>query len=175
MEGGRRAGGDLDAVIASAKKAIDNTRSVGIGLSACTIPANGKANFHIADGEMEVGIGHHGEHGVHVMRTVSAKDMAAMMLDIVLPDFPLERGEEVAVLVSGLGATPLMEQYILYAEVSQRLAAAGLKIGFRLVGNLFTSLEMMGVTLTVTRLDDELKQLFAAPCSSIGLTVGERA
>lgn len=175
--GGARAaaGGDLDAVIASAKKAIDNTRSVGIGLSACTIPANGKANFHIADGEMEVGIGHHGEHGVRVMRTVSAKDMAAMMLDIVLPDFPLERGEEVAVLVSGLGATPLMEQYILYAEVSQRLAAAGLKIGFRLVGNLFTSLEMMGVTLTVTRLDDELKQLFAAPCSSIGLTVGERA
>ncbi|WP_028231256.1 dihydroxyacetone kinase subunit DhaK [Paraburkholderia mimosarum] len=175
--GGARAalGGDLDAVIASAQKAIDHTRSVGIGLSACTIPANGKANFHIADGEMELGIGHHGEHGVKVTRTVPAKDMAALMLDIVLPDFPLERGEEVSVLVSGLGATPLMEQYILYAEVAARLAEAGLSIGFRFVGNLFTSLEMMGVTLTVTRLDDELKQLLAAPCRSIGLTMGDGA
>lgn len=173
--GGARAaaGGDLDAVIASARKAIDQTRSVGIGLSACTIPANGKANFHIADGEMELGIGHHGEHGVRVARTVPARDMAALMLDIVLPDFPLERGEEVAVLVSGLGATPLMEQYILYAEVAERLAAAGIRVGFRRVGNLFTSLEMMGVTLTLTRLDEELTSLFAAPCASIGLVQGE--
>ncbi|WP_458070349.1 dihydroxyacetone kinase subunit DhaK [Rhodanobacter sp. BL-MT-08] len=175
--GGARAalGGDLDAVIASARKAIDNTRSVGIGLSACTIPANGKANFHIADGEMELGIGHHGEHGVSVTKTVPAKDMAKMMLDIVLPDFPIARGDEVAVLISGLGATPVMEQYILYAEVADQLAAAGVKIGFRFVGNLFTSLEMMGVTLTITRLDDELRELLAHPCSSIGLTVGAGA
>ncbi len=175
--GGARAvlGGDLDAVVASAQKAIDNTRSVGIGLSACTIPANGHPNFQIADGEMELGIGHHGEHGIKVMRTVPAKEMAALMLDIILPDFPLERGEEVSVLVSGLGATPLMEQYILYAEVAERLASVGLKIGFRYVGNLFTSLEMMGVTLTLTRLDAELKQLLAAPCSSMGLSIGGRA
>jgi dihydroxyacetone kinase-like protein len=172
--GGARAalGGDLDAVIASAQKAIDSTRSVGIGLSACTIPANGKANFHIADGEMELGIGHHGEHGVSVTKTVPAKDMAKLMLDIILPDFPIARGDEVAVLISGLGATPLMEQYILYAEVADLLAAEGVKVAFRFVGNLFTSLEMMGVTATVTRLDEELKDLLAYPCSSIGLTVG---
>ena len=171
--GGARAaqGGDLDAVIASAQKAIDSTRSVGIGLSACTIPANGKANFHIADGEMEVGIGHHGEHGVQVAKTVPSKDMAKRMLDIVLPDFPLARGDEVAVLISGLGATPLMEQYILYADVVEQLSAAGVRVVQRFVGNLFTSLEMMGVTLTVTKLDDELKSLLAYPCSSIGLTV----
>lgn len=175
--GGARAelGGDLDAVIASAQKAIDNTRSIGLGLSACTIPANGKANFHIADGEMELGIGHHGEHGVKVTKTVPAKEMAKMMLDIILPDFPISRGDDVAVLISGLGATPLMEQYILYAEVAEQLAAAGVSISFRFVGNLFTSLEMMGVTLTITRLDDELRLLLAHPCHSIGLTVGAGA
>ncbi|MET0331902.1 MAG: dihydroxyacetone kinase subunit DhaK [Dyella sp.] len=167
-------GGDLDAVIASAQKAIDSSRSVGIGLSACTIPANGKPNFHIADGEMELGIGHHGEHGVSVTKTVPAREMAKMMLDIILPDFPIAQGDEVAVLVSGLGATPLMEQYILYADVAELLAQAGVKVSLRLVGNFFTSLEMMGVTLTITRLDDELKQLFAYPCSSIGWTVPAR-
>ena len=175
--GGARAalGGDLDAVSASAQKAIDNTRSVGIGLSACTIPANGKANFHIADGQMELGIGHHGEHGISVVKTLPARDMAKMMLDIILPDFPITRGDEVAVLISGLGATPVMEQYILYGEVADQLAAAGVRIGNRFVGNLFTSLEMMGVTLTLTRLDDELRQLLGHPCASMGLTVGAPA
>jgi dihydroxyacetone kinase-like protein len=97
-----------------------------------------------------------------------------MMLDIILPDFPIAHGDEVAVLVSGLGATPLMEQYILYADVAELLAQAGVKVSLRLVGNFFTSLEMMGVTLTITRLDDELKELFAYPCSSIGWTVPAR-
>ncbi|MEZ2417058.1 dihydroxyacetone kinase subunit DhaK [Luteibacter sp. RCC_6_2] len=171
--GGARAalGGSLDEVIATAQKAIDATRSVGIGLSACTIPAAGKANFHIADGEMEVGIGHHGEHGVQVTKTVSSRDMAKMMLDIILPDFPLAKGDEVSVLVSGLGATPLMEQYIFYADVAEQLEAAGATVAFRFVGNLFTSLEMNGITLTLTRLDDELKTCLAHPCSSIGLKV----
>src|SRR5699024_3049328 len=125
--GGARAalGGSLDEVIASAQKALDATRSVGIGLSPCTIPANGKPNFEIPDGQMEVGIGHHGEHGVRVADTVSAKQMAAQMLDIIMPDFPIEGGEEVAVLVSGLGATPRMEQYILYGEVAAQLEERG--------------------------------------------------
>jgi len=171
--GGAKAamGGSLDEVIAAAQKAIDNTRSIGIGLSACTIPAVGKPNFSIKDGEMEVGIGHHGEPGVKVMKTTGAKEMADMMLESVLPDLPFERGAEVAVLLSGLGATPIMELYILYARVAEVLASKGIEVRFKFLGNLFTSLEMMGVTLTVMKLDDELKACLAHPCRAPGLTV----
>ena len=164
-------GGSLDEVIAVAQKAIDATRSIGIGLSACVIPAVGKANFTIEHGTMEVGIGHHGEPGIDVRRTVSAADMAQMMLDVVLPDLPFAAGDRVAVLISGLGATPVMEQYILYGEIASRLQKRGIDIAFNLVGNLFTSLEMMGVTLTLMKLDDELLQCLRAPCRSVGITV----
>jgi dihydroxyacetone kinase len=169
-------GGSLDEVIAVAQRAIANTRSIGIGLSACVIPAVGKANFHIEHGTMEVGIGHHGEPGIDVRKTVSAAEMADLMLDVVLPDLPFAGGDRVAVLLSGLGATPLMEQYILYGEIARRLAARDIAVAFSKVGNLFSSLEMMGVTLTVMKLDDELLQCLQAPCSSVGLTVvGEAA
>lgn len=165
-------GGDLDAVADAARHCISQTRSVGIGLSACTIPANGQPNFHIPEGKMEVGIGHHGEHGVSVHEVLPAAGMAQMMLDMVVPELALARGDEVAVLLSGLGATPLMEQYILYAEVARRLAGGGVDVVFARVGNLFTSLEMMGVTLTVTRLDSALRQWLLDPCDSPGLHVG---
>lgn len=164
-------GGTLDEVIAAAQKAIANTRSIGVGLSACVIPAVGHANFSIAPGTMEVGIGHHGEPGIDVRPTVSADQMAEMMLDVVLPDLPFAAGDRVAVLISGLGATPVMEQYILYGEVARRLQARGIHIAFNQVGNLFTSLEMMGVTLTLTKLDDELETCLKQPCRSVGLTV----
>ncbi|WP_420542712.1 dihydroxyacetone kinase subunit DhaL [Sphaerotilus sulfidivorans] len=168
-------GAGLDEVITAAQKAIDRTRSVGIGLSACVIPAVGHANFKIEHGTMEVGIGHHGEPGIDVRATVSAAEMAEMMLDIVVPDLPFVAGNRVAVLISGLGATPLMEQYILYGEVEKRLRARGITVAVNFVGNLFSSLEMMGVTLTVMQLDDELEGLLKAPCRSVGLTVtGER-
>jgi len=171
--GGAKAamGGSLDQVIAAAQKAIDSTRSIGIGLSPCTIPAVGKPNFQIKDGEMEVGIGHHGEPGMQVMKTTPAKEMADLMLDTILPDLPFEAGQEVAVLLSGLGATPIMELYILYARVAEVLASKKIAVRFNFVGNLFTSLEMMGITLTVMRLDDELKACLAHPCRSLGLTV----
>jgi dihydroxyacetone kinase len=171
--GGAKAamGGSLDEVIAAAQKAIDSTRSIGIGLSACTIPAVGKPNFQIKDGEMEVGIGHHGEPGMKVMKTASGNEMADLMLSTVLPDLPFEQGAEVALLLSGLGATPIMELYILYARVAEVLASKGIKVRFNFVGNLFTSLEMMGVTLTLMKLDDELKACLAYPCRSVGLTV----
>lgn len=165
------AGGSLDEVIAAAQKAIDNTRSIGVGLSACVIPAVGKANFSIEHGTMEVGIGHHGEPGISVQKTVSAREMARLMLDTILPDKPFVRGDRVAVLVSGLGATPVMEQYILFGEVQAMLEAAGITVEVNFVGNLFTSLEMMGVTLTLMKLDDELAGLLKAPCRSVGLSV----
>ena len=164
-------GGSLDEVIAAAQKAINNTRSIGIGLSACIIPAVGHANFTIENGKMEVGIGHHGEPGIDVRTTVSANEMAELMLDVVLPDLPFQLGDKVAILVSGLGATPIMELYILYGEIAKRLGTKGTNVTFNKVGNLFTSLEMMGVTLTMMKLDDELESCLQVPCNSIGITV----
>ena len=170
--GGARAaaGGSLDEVIAVAQKAVANTRSVGIGLSPCTLPAVGHPNFEIKDGTMELGIGHHGEPGVSVIPLETAAEMAARMAGIVLGDYPYAEGEEAAVLVSGLGATPVMEVYILYNELEKILAAKGIRVYRSYVGNYFTSLEMMGATLTMMKLDDELKVLLDAECESMGLT-----
>lgn len=169
--GGAKAskGGSLDEVIAAAQKAIDNTRSVGIGLTPCTIPAVGKPNFKIEEGTMEVGIGHHGEPGIKVMELKSADEMAEMMVDIVVPDLPFVENDEVVALVSGLGATPVMELYILYNKIEELLAAKGIKVYRSYVGNYFTSLEMMGATLTVMKLDDELKELVDEEANSMGL------
>ena len=168
-------GGSLDEVIAAAQKAIDNTRSIGIGLSACIIPAVGHANFTIENGKMEVGIGHHGEPGIDVRTTVSAAEMAELMLKVVVPDLPFGKGDRVALLVSGLGATPIMELYILYGELAKRLEAQGITVVFNKVGNLFTSLEMMGVTLTMMKVDDELEACLKAPCDCVGINVAGNA
>lgn len=164
-------GGSIHEVIDIAQKAIENTRSIGIGLSACIIPAVGKANFTIEHGTMEVGIGHHGEPGIDVRKTATAAEMADLMLKVVLPDLPFSSGDRVAVLISGLGATPLMEQYILFGEIAQRLSGQGIQVAFSYVGNLFTSLEMMGVTLTLMKLDADLEECLRHPCESVGLTV----
>ena len=170
--GGAKAamGGSLDEVVNAAQKAIDQTRSIGIGLTPCTLPAVGHPNFEIREGTMEVGIGHHGEPGIEVCPLENADRMAQRMLDVVLPDGPFEPGDELAVLVSGLGATPVMELYVLYAEIESRLKAADYRIHRAYVGNYFTSLDMMGATLTVTKLDPELKELIDYPAYSMGLT-----
>lgn len=170
--GGAKAalGGSLDEVIFAARKAIQNTRSIGIGLTPCTIPSVGKPNFTIEPGTMEVGIGHHGEPGIRVEELRPAKDMAKMMLDVILPDLPFSAGDDVVVLVSGLGATPVMELYILYGIVEELLAGRAIRIHRSYVGNYFTSLEMMGVTLTLMKVDDELKSLVDLEAQSMGLT-----
>lgn len=169
--GGAKAarGGTLDEVIAIAQKAIDNTRSVGIGLTPCTIPAVGHSNFKIEEGTMEVGIGHHGEPGIKVTELKTADEMAQMMLDIVLPDYPFVTGDEVVVMISGLGATPVMELYILYNKVEEILVQKGIKVHRPYIGNYFTSLEMMGATLTVMKLDEELKELIDEEVDTMGL------
>jgi len=169
--GGAKAakGATLDEVIAAAQKAIDNTRSVGIGLTPCTLPAVGHPNFEIKDGTMEVGIGHHGEPGIEVCALETAAQMAKRMVDVVVPDYPFVAGDEVVVLVSGLGATPIMELYVLYDEIDRLLTEKGIKTHRSYVGNYFTSLEMMGATLTMMKVDEELKELIDMPANSMGL------
>jgi dihydroxyacetone kinase len=163
--GGAKAatGATLGEVIAIAQKAIDSCRSVGVGLGPCTLPAAGKPNFEIEPGTMEVGIGHHGEPGTRIEHLRTANEVADDMVDIVLADHDLPAGAEVAVLVSGLGATPVNELYVLYDRMAGRIEAAGFSVYRGLVGNYFTSLEMIGATLTVMALDDELKVLLDAP------------
>ena len=171
--GGAKAsmGGSLDEVIAVAQKAIDNTRSVGIGTAPCTIPAVGHPNFQIEDGKMEFGIGHHGEPGINVQDLKPAKDIARQMAKAVIDDMEPEEGSEVAVLMSGLGATPVMELYVLYDEVEAYLEEQGLSVYKVFIGDYVTSLDMNGAALTVLKLDDELKELLDHEAKSPGIEV----
>lgn len=169
--GGAKAsmGGSLDEVIAAAQKAIDNTRSIGIGLTPCTIPAAGKPNFQIEPGKMELGIGHHGEPGIRVVDLATANEMAALCLDIIIQDLPFKEGDDLVVLVSGLGATPVSELYVFYREISRLLKLKNMTIHKSYVGNYFTSLEMMGVTLTLMKVDDELRELIDYKVNTVAL------
>ncbi len=170
--GGAKAamGGTLDEVIAVAQKAIDNTRSVGVGTDPCTIPEVGHPNFSIEPGKMELGIGHHGEPGMEVVPLQTADEMAQTMLDVVLPDLPFAPGDDVVALLSGLGATPVMELYILYSKIADLLKDKGINVYRSYVGDLFTSLEMGGATLTLMKLDDDLKECVDMPCDCMGIT-----
>jgi dihydroxyacetone kinase-like protein len=174
--GGAKAamGGSLDEVIALAQKAINNTRSMGIGLSPCTIPEVGHPNFTIEDGKMEVGIGHHGEPGIEICDLEPAAKIAERMCNVILPDLPFTSGDEVVVLISGLGSTPVMEQYIVYNDVEKILNEKGIKIYHSYVGNYFTSLEMAGITCTLMKIDDELKHCIDYECDSVGMRQFQR-
>lgn len=163
--GGARAalGGSLDEVIAAAQKAVDNTRSICVGLSSCTIPAVGSPNFSIEDGKMEFGIGHHGEPGIRVEPLGTADEIAAEMTGAILRDFAFGGPENLTVMLSGLGATPLMELYVLYDKVAEILTEQGHRIDRTFIGNYVTSLDMNGVSLTIVHLDEELKELLDYP------------
>jgi len=169
--GGAKAamGANLDEVIAVAQKAINNTRSMGVGLSPCTIPEVSHPNFTIEDGKMEVGIGHHGEPGIEIADLESAAKIAQRFCDVILPDLPFSSGDEVVVLISGLGSTPVMEQYIVFNDIEKILSEKGIKIYQSYVGNYFTSLEMAGVTCTLMKLEDELKECIDYECDSVGM------
>ena len=171
--GGARAalGGSLDEVIQSAQKAVDATRSICVGLEPCTIPAVGHPNFNIENGKMEFGIGHHGEPGINVQELKSADEIADQMTEAVCEDLELARGDETAVILSGLGATPVMEQYVLYGRAEKYLERKGIHVYRAFVGNYVTSLDMNGAALTIMRLDDELKELLDYEAGCPGLTV----
>jgi len=174
--GGAKAamGASLDEVIAAAQKAIDNTRSMGIGLAPCAIPEVGHPNFTIEEGKMEVGIGHHGEPGIEVCDLEPSAKIAQRFCDVIIPDLPFNSGDEVVVLISGLGSTPVMEQYIVYNDIEKILTEKGIKVYLSYVGNYFTSLEMAGVTCTLMKLDDELKECMDYECDSVGMRQFQR-
>lgn len=152
-------GGTLDEVIKAAQEAVDNTRSICVGLSPCSIPAVGHPNFQIEEGTMEYGIGHHGEPGVQIEPLKNADTIADQLCKMIEDDLELKAGEEVAVIVSGLGGTPLMEQYVIYNEVENYLHQKGISIYKAFVGDYVTSLEMNGAALTIMRVKEHMKEL----------------
>ncbi len=152
-------GMDLPAVKAIAERAAHNVRTMGVALSPCTVPRVGKPSFTIADDEMELGMGIHGEPGIKRCKLMNADDTVSEMMGKILPDLPFQSGDEVAVLVNGLGATPLEEQYLVYGIVAKHLKEAGLRVHRTYVGEFATSLEMAGLSISVFKLDDELKRL----------------
>ena len=158
-------GATLEEVERAANKAIANIRSMGMAMSACTLPAVGKPGFVLADDEMEVGMGIHGEPGIERTSIKSAKKTAEILLEKILKDYDYSNSE-VALLVNGLGATPLMELYILNREVCNLLEEKNIKVYKNMIGNYTTALDMSGCSLTLMKLDSELKELLDAPCDT---------
>jgi dihydroxyacetone kinase-like protein len=159
-------GGSLDEVEAAARKALENTRSIGVALSPCTVPAAGRPTFTIGEDEMEIGMGIHGEPGMKREQLQSADQIATRMTEALLDDMLLEGGDEVAVMVNGLGATPPEELYILFRQVHALLGERGVQVYRAYVGEYATSMEMAGASLTFFKLDDELAALLDHPARS---------
>ena len=160
------AGGSLDEVVAAAEHALANLRTMGVALSPCTVPRVGKPTFSIGEGEMEIGMGIHGEPGVKREPLASADEVASRMAEAVLADLGASADDRVAVMVNGLGATPAEELYILYRRVHDLLADREISVHRAYVGEFATSMEMAGASLTIMRLDDELTRLIDAPARS---------
>ncbi|GHU04672.1 dihydroxyacetone kinase [Betaproteobacteria bacterium] len=156
----------LDAVADLTQKALDNTRSMGVALSACIVPEVGKATFHVEENQIEVGMGIHGEPGIEVREMMTADQVAQTLLDKIVADMPLAKGDEVSVMINGLGATPLEELLIVYRKVALLLQDRGILIYMPHIGEFATSMEMAGLSLTILKLDMELKELLRAPAST---------
>ncbi|TRW45273.1 dihydroxyacetone kinase subunit DhaK [Georgenia yuyongxinii] len=165
-------GDDLDAVAAVAQKVIDNVRSMGVALSACTVPHAGKPSFDLEEDEIEIGIGIHGEPGRHRIAMADADEITERLLTPVLEDLKVSDGEEVLLFVNGMGGTPLSELYVVYNHARDLLDQRGLKVTRSLVGNYITSLEMQGASVTVLRLDADLTALWDAPVDTPALRRG---
>jgi dihydroxyacetone kinase-like protein len=162
----------LQEVTRLAQKAADNARSMGVALSPCIVPMAGKPTFTLEENEMEIGMGIHGEPGVHRGELKRADAVADEILDTILAECSLKSGDRVSVLVNSLGATPLEELYILYARVADRLDKVGAQIVLPLVGRYATSMEMAGASITLFLLDPELEELLRAPAECAFWKVG---
>ena len=160
-------GADLDAVQAVAQKVIDNVRTMGAAIEPCTVPAAGKPGFELAEDEMEVGIGIHGEPGTHREKILTADEITDKLLDQILADIDYV-GSEVAVMINSSGATPLMELFIINNRVADVLADKGVKVYKTFVGEFMTSIEMAGFSISLLKLDDQLKGLLDAKADTPG-------
>ncbi len=149
----------LEDVKKVAEKTIANVRSMGMSLTPCIVPAAGKPSFEIGEDEMEIGLGIHGEPGTHKEKIKTADIITSLLLDKILDDIELEKDDEVVLMVNGLGGTPLMELYIVNREAHKILENKGINIYKTIVGDYMTSLEMAGASITLLKLDDELKEL----------------
>ena len=163
-------GASLAEVKEAAEKAIRNIRTMGVAMTPCILPAVGKPGFQIADDEIEIGMGIHGEKGIEPTKIKTAKEIAEILVGRILDDYDYSNSE-VAVLVNGLGGTPLMELYILNMEVQKILEEKGIKAYRTFVGNYCTSIDMTGASVTLMKLDDELKELLDAPCDTPALKI----
>jgi len=165
-------GASLEEVKKLCERVNANVRSMGMALTSCTVPAAGKPTFELGPDEMEIGIGIHGEPGRQRMKVKTARDIVEMLATAVVEDLPFKAGDEVLAFVNGMGGTPLSELYIVYNDLSDFLEKKGIKIVRNLVGNYITSLEMQGCSITLLRLDEEMKRLWDAPVCTPGLRWG---
>ncbi|MDR1374694.1 MAG: dihydroxyacetone kinase subunit DhaK [Treponema sp.] len=157
---------NLEEVTAIAQKALDNTRTMGIALSPCIVPEVGKPTFSIKDDEIEIGMGIHGEPGIEVKKMLTADEIGELLITKINADMSLKQGDEVSVLINGLGGTPLEEQFILYRKISLLLKDLGVSIYMPDIGVLATSMEMMGLSASVIKLDGQLKELLRSPAAT---------
>jgi dihydroxyacetone kinase-like protein len=156
-------GADLDQLLELGKKVNGVTRSMGVALSSCIPPARGSALFEIAEDEIEIGVGIHGEPGRKRAKRGTANEIVTLLLDAIVPDLPYQRGDRVALMINGLGGTPISELYLLYGIAHDQLKKRGVEVTRNYVGEYCTSLEMAGASITLVRLDDELDRLLGAP------------
>lgn len=157
-------GADLDSVAEIARRTVESTRSMGVALTPCTVPAAGKPTFQLGEDEMEIGMGIHGEPGVRRGPLKAADEIADEILDTLLADMPLTSGDKISLLCNSLGATPPEELYITYRFARRRLKRLSVEIVMPLVGRYATSMEMAGMSLTICKLDNEMEELLRAPC-----------
>ncbi|MBS1967942.1 MAG: dihydroxyacetone kinase subunit DhaK [Chloroflexi bacterium SZAS-1] len=166
------AGANLAECKRIAEKVNAQGRSMGMALTACTVPHAGKPGFELGDDEMEVGIGIHGEPGRRKEKLTTAANITEMLAGPILDDLPFQRGDTVLAFVNGMGGTPQIELYVMYNELAKLLADRGITIGRNLIGSYITSLEMAGCSFTLVKLDDELTKLWDAPVLTPALRWG---
>jgi dihydroxyacetone kinase-like protein len=165
-------GAGLEALQVLGQRVNAQTRSMGVALTSCTVPAAGKPTFQLAEDEMEMGVGIHGEPGRRRVKLAAADAIADEMMSAILGDLQLKPGSEALLLVNGFGGTPAMELYLMYNAARRILDGKGIKVARSLVGSYVTSLEMAGCSLTVSALDDELTTLWDSPVHTAALRWG---
>ena len=156
-------GMEITEVKRIAQKVIDNGRDVGVALTPCSVPAAGKYSFELKEDEIEFGIGIHGEPGVQRIKYVPSAELAKIMVDKLIEDLNVKKGDEIIVVVQGTGGTPYMEKLVFYRDVMNYLNSLGLKTYASWVGEFLTSIEMQGARVAILKVDEEMKRLFSAP------------